>query len=125
MSPVLPTNGYKLEVPTTPSLGSTNLLKQLRELRSNVFTRLPVSYTGILKDVSQEPDGEAQGEVPNKGVSVPPGLVPCMGHVLVSLHGSLTSPACSRLRDRRLVGDSAPVLLSVLTLAGGLAFLSG
>lgn len=44
--------GYKTEVPTTPSLGSINLL-ELRKTR--VLTRLPIYYKRMLKDTNQQP----------------------------------------------------------------------
>ena len=49
--------GYKSEVPTTPSLGSINLLESLTELRkTHLLTRLPIYYERMLKDTNQQPD---------------------------------------------------------------------
>ena len=52
--------GFRLEVSTTLSSGSINLLEWLtQELRETcLLTRLPIYYKKILKDTNQQPDKE-------------------------------------------------------------------
>ena len=50
LPPVLLTNQlYKSEVPTTLSLGSTNLLRVAHKIQRHIYSHLPVCYKGCYK----------------------------------------------------------------------------
>lgn len=71
-SPCFWATGYKSEVPITPSLGSMNLLERLTELNKAVYS---LDYRFITGDIKRYESTarwrDIQGEVPNKGASVP------------------------------------------------------